>query len=210
MIDGRTVPGSTAAQIPRYGEERQMRNLKAEMFNRKAADPKNKPDEILRVLGLGPGQSVADIGCGGGYFSLRFADLVGGEGRVYAVDTREEFLQFCADTARERGLHNIVTVLATEGSLPIPEGSLDLVFIRNAYHHLENRVDYFRNLKRLLKPEGTLAIVEYRRGRFFSFHRIFGHYVPQESIVEEMVEAGYRLKGRFDFLVEQSFTLFSR
>jgi arsenite methyltransferase len=59
-----------------------VRNLKAEMFNREASDPKNKPDDILNVLELQPGQKVADIGAGGGYFSLRFAEIVGKSGRV--------------------------------------------------------------------------------------------------------------------------------
>ena len=57
-----------------------MRNIKAEMFNRKASDPKNKPDEILEVLALQKGQEIADIGAGGGYFSLRFAEVVGNDG----------------------------------------------------------------------------------------------------------------------------------
>ncbi len=62
------------------------------MFNRAASNPKNKPDEILKVLNLGQGQVVADIGAGGGYFSLRFAEIVGKKGRVFAVDTNQKFL----------------------------------------------------------------------------------------------------------------------
>ena len=61
------------------------------MFNRKASDPKNKPDEILEALELQQGQRVADIGAGGGYFSLRFAEAVGKDGRVFAVDTNPKF-----------------------------------------------------------------------------------------------------------------------
>jgi precorrin-6B methylase 2 len=68
-----------------------VRNLKAEMFNRKASDPKNKPDKILEALTLQQGQKVADIGAGGGYFSIRFAEAVGRDGRVFAVDTNPKF-----------------------------------------------------------------------------------------------------------------------
>lgn len=188
---------------------KKLKNLKAKMFNRKASDPKNKPDQILETLALQPGQNIADIGAGGGYFSLRFADAVGREGQVYAVDTNPGFLEFVRNSAMEKGLNNVKTVLATEDKLILPEKSLDFVFVRNVYHHLPNRVEYFRKLARLLKPEGKVVIIEYKRGGLFSFRRIFGHYVPREIIVEEMNEAGYQLKQSYDFLPKQSFAIFS-
>ena len=186
-----------------------IRNPKAEMFNRKASDPKNKPDEILKALGLQQRQKVADVGSGGGYFALRFAEIVEAEGRVFAVDTNPKFLEFIQDSAKEKVLTNVETVL-TEADKPIlPEKSVDLVFMRNVCHHLSNRVEYFRQLKNTLKTSGRVAIIEYRSGRGFSFHRLFGHYVAKETIIEEMKEAGYKLEKELDFLPEQSFTLFS-
>ncbi|KUO40506.1 MAG: hypothetical protein AVW06_05130 [Hadesarchaea archaeon DG-33-1] len=186
-----------------------MKNRKAKMFNKKASDPKSKPDQILETLGLQPGQNIADIGAGGGYFSIRFADAVGREGKVYAVDTNPEFLEFIRNSVKEKGLNNVETVLAAEDKIILPERSLDFIFLRNVYHHLPNRAEYFRNLKALLKPGGKIVIVEYKRGGgLFSFRRIFGHYVPREIIVEEMEEAGYRLEKGFDFLPKQSFTIF--
>jgi len=186
-----------------------MKNLKARMFNRKASNPRNKPYQIIEALALQQGQNVADIGAGGGYFSLRFADAVGREGQVYAIDTNPKFLEFIRNSAKEKGLNNVETILVTEDNLTLPERSLDLVFMRNVYHHLSNRVEYSRKLRDLLKPEGRVAIIEYRRSGIFSFRRIFGHYVPKQIIVEEMNEAGYRLKEDFNFLPEQSFTIFS-
>ncbi len=186
-----------------------MRNFNAKMFNRKASNPRNKPDQILEALALQLGQNIADIGAGGGYFSLRFADAVGIKGQVHAVDTNPKFLEFIRNSAEEEGLNNIETILSTEDDSTLPRRSLDLVFMRNVYHHLRNRVEYFRELRGVLKPEGRVAIIEYKRGGLFSFRRIFGHYVPQEIIVEEMNKAGYRLKDDFDFLPEQSFTFFS-
>jgi len=179
------------------------------MFNRKASYPKNKPDQILRTLSLQPGQNVADIGAGGGYFSLRFAEVVGREGRVYAVDTNSGFLEFIKENAKERGVDNVETILVAGEDLALPERSLDLVFMRNVCHHLTNRVEYFGKLRRFLKPEGRVAIIEYERAKPFTFRGIFGHYVPREIIIEEMKEAGYRVNRKFDFLPEQSFTIFS-
>jgi arsenite methyltransferase len=183
-------------------------NFQAKMFNRKASDPKNKPDQILKTLSLQPRQNVADIGAGGGYFSLRFAEAVGREGRVFAVDTNSGFSEFIKESAKERGLDNVETVLAAKDGLTLPE-SVDLVFMRNVCHHIPNRVEYFTKLKEILKPDGRIAIIEYKSARRFSFHGMFGHYVPRKIIVDEMIKAGYRLEEDLDFLPEQSFTIYS-
>jgi len=183
---------------------------KARMFNRKASSQKSKPNQILETLALHLGQAIADIGAGGGYFSLRFADAVGSMGRVYAVDTNPEFLKYIRNMAGEEGLSNLVTILVTQHNpLSLPEESVDLVFIRNVYHHLSNRAKYFRDLRKVLKPKGKVAIIEYKRdGGILSFRKLFGHYLPKETIVKEMTEAGYQLEEDFDFLPEQSFTVF--
>lgn len=120
-----------------------MENLKAKMFNRKASDPRNKPDQILEALELRQGQNVADIGAGGGYFCLRFAEAVGRKGKVYAVDTNLGFLEFIENNVKERGLDNVEAILVAGEDLALPEESLDLIFMRNVYHHLTNRVEYF-------------------------------------------------------------------
>jgi ubiquinone/menaquinone biosynthesis C-methylase UbiE len=179
------------------------------MFNRKASDPKNKPDQILETLELRPGQTVADIGAGGGYFSLRFAEAVERTGKVYAIDTNSKFLEFIQDHAQEKGLANLETVLATEEILALPEGSLDLIFMRNICHHLQNRAKYFRELRRLLTPHGRIAIIEYSHPRRFSLRGIFGHYVPKETLLKEMSESGYTSQKTLEFLPEQSFMIFS-
>ena len=183
-------------------------NLQARMFNKKASDPKNKPDQVLETLALQPGHNVADIGAGGGYFSLRFAEEVGREGHVFAIDTNSDSLEFIKESAKEKGLDNVETVLATEDGWTLPE-SVDLVFMRNVCHHIPNRVAYFTKLKEILNPDGRIAILEYRSARHFSFRGMFGHYIPRETIIQEMTQAGYQLEEDRDFLPEQSFTIFS-
>lgn len=186
-----------------------MRSLKAKMFNKKASDPRNKPDQILKALELRQGQNVADIGAGGGYFCLRFAEAVGIKGKVYAADTNPRFLGFIKNGAREKRLNNVKTILVVGEDLALPERGLDLVFMRNVCHHLINRVEYFRKLKRFLKPKGRVAIVEYKRAKPFTFRGMFEHYVPRETIVKEMKGAGYRLENEYNFLPDQSFAIFS-
>lgn len=85
---------------------------------------------------------------------------------------------------------------------------LTIIFMRNVCHHLANRLRYFKKLKTALKSEGRIAIIEYRKARGFSFHKMFGHYVQKEKIMKEMEEAGYQLEKDLDFLPEQSFTIF--
>ncbi|MBC8525549.1 MAG: class I SAM-dependent methyltransferase [Candidatus Cloacimonetes bacterium] len=187
-----------------------MKNLQAKMFNRKASKPKSKSDQIIEAIALKPGLNIADIGAGGGYFSLRFAEIVGEEGKVYATDTNPEFLEFIKNAAKEKGLDNIIPTLSIEDRLNLPEKSLDFIFIRNVTHHIPNRIKYFRNLKDFLKLDGKIIIIEYKKGKFFTFRGIFGHDVPKEIITREMEKAGYLLEKEFDFLPEQHFTIYSK
>jgi arsenite methyltransferase len=185
-----------------------MSELQAKMFNKKAANPKNKPGEVLSAIGLKPGQSIADFGSGGGYFSLRFAETVGEKGKVYAVDANREYLDFIRRSAETKGLHNLVLVFLSGSGLNLPDKALDFIFIRNVTHHISDRAAYFKALHKYLKPGGRVAIIEYKRGKTISFRRLFGHHVSEETIGKEMDEAGFFLDKRFDFLPEQHFSIF--
>ena len=187
-----------------------MRNSNVKMFNKKASKPKYKADQILETLALKPGQIIADIGSGWGYFTYRFAKAVGERGWVYAVDTNQEFLTFIKKQATEQGLTNIVTLLTASEHPDLPKHTFDYIFLRNVTHHLPNRINYFQRLKETLKPEGKIAIIEYDgRGGFFSFQQLHRHFIPQNILHEEMKKAGYLLQKSYDFLSEQSFTIFS-
>lgn len=180
------------------------------MFNKKASSPKSKPDEILKALSIKPGQKIADIGAGGGYFSLRFGEAVGKEGQVFSVDTNQDYLNYIQTNASKRGLNNVKLVNIYEGSQQLPDNSLDLIFFRNVYHHLEDRVKLMKEYRQKLKPGGRIVIIEYKPGgSIFSFRRLFGHNVPKKKIVAEMEAVGFRQAEEYDFLSEQSFTIFS-
>jgi ubiquinone/menaquinone biosynthesis C-methylase UbiE len=183
---------------------------KAKMFNRKAASKKSKPNEIIKKLNIQHGQTIADIGSGGGFFTFLFSQIVGQKGKIYAVDTNKDFLEFIDTQAIRLGLTNITTIQTTEQTIPLPLASIDLLFVRSVYHHLQNRPHYFSEAKKLLKPEGRIAIIEYtKQGSRLSFHRRCGHNVPPEIIIKEMNNAGYNVAASFDFLPVQSFTIFT-
>jgi len=187
-----------------------MKNFRAKRLNKKASSTKNSPDKVIESIELKPGQTIADIGSGGGYFSQRFAELVGEEGKVYAVDTDPGYLEFVKKSVKEKGLNNVIPTLATEDRLDLAKEGLDFIFMRNVTHHLEDRVGYFKNLKDFLKPDGRIIIIDYKPARSFSFHRIFGHFLPREIITQELDEAGYLLEKEFDFLPEQHFMIYSK
>ena len=185
-----------------------MSSRRAEMFNKRAANPKFKADQIIETLALKNGQTIADIGSGGGYFTYKFAKAVGENGRVYAVDTNQEFLDFIKKEEAKQGLNNIITVLTLSEYPDLPKHTFDYIFMRNMTHHLPNRVEYFKGLKEILKLDGKIVVIEYDGRGGFSFHKISGHFVPKQTLIDEMKEAGYKIYKSFDFLSEQSFTIF--
>jgi predicted methyltransferase len=171
-------------------------------------DEWQQPERVLAELDLEPGMRVADIGAGGGYFTFKLADAVGAEGLVYAVDVDTDMTSYLEERSREEGRGNVRVILGRFEDPLLPDGEIDLVFTSNTYHHLENRVDYFRGLLADLEPAGRVAILELRGTSWFS--RTFGHFTDRETIVAELTEAGYELAASHDFIDEQSFTIFRR
>lgn len=183
-------------------------SLFLKMLNKGASSVRSRPDEILEKLHIRDGQIIADIGSGGGYFTLAFARRTGRTGRVYAVDVKKKYQDFIRRQVEKEGLVNTSFVLAGEGKLNLPGAGLDLIFARNVFHHLPERSQYFAELKNYLKPGGTVAIIEHRK-KGFGFVSLFGHHTSQETIVQEMEKAGYIRTASFDFLPDQSFNLFA-
>lgn len=188
---------------------KKINTLKASMFNKKASKVKNKAKLIVETLSLVQKQNVADIGAGGGYFSLMFAELVGNGGMVYSVDVNQGFLDFIEEKATERGVTNIKAVLASKNALNLPKKRIDLIFIRNVYHHLPDRVNYFKELADYLSKDGRIVIIDYKN-HGFSFVSMFGHHTSERTIIDEMEAAGYHVDEQHDFLSEQSFLVFKR
>jgi ubiquinone/menaquinone biosynthesis C-methylase UbiE len=179
-------------------------------LNKEASSARSKPDEIIASLGIGAGDVIADIGSGGGYFTIAFAAKVGKSGRVYAVDVKPKYLEFIRRRAAREGSANVSFVLGTSSGIDLPEAGLDLVFARNVFHHLSDPSDYFRAMMRYLKPGANVAIIDHKPKGGFGFVSLFKHHTPGETIVREMERAGYSLTKSFDFLPDQTFNLFRR
>jgi arsenite methyltransferase len=180
--------------------------IRAAMLNQRA---KNQADIVLRSLKIREGDVVADIGCGGGFFTFAFLNGVGERGKVFAVDVDERMLQYIHNKAAKEGRRNLIPVLAEPDKLSLPESGCDLFFLRNVFHHLPDPGGYFRQLKKSLKPGGRVAVIDYHnQGR--GWIHLCGHrLVSGEEICNIMIEAGFRVIETFNFLPGQSFHIFA-
>ncbi len=183
-------------------------NYRVEMLNKEAKSPKNKSFEIIKNLDIKEGDIIADLGSGGGYFTFEFSNEVGVNGKVYSIDTNQKSLEYIESNANKRNIHNIKIVYTNENELFLQE-KVDIIFLRNVFHHLPEHNEYFRNIRQFLKKDGKIIIIEHKK-KGFSFVSIFGHNTPEEVIIDTMVNAGFILYKKFDFLPSQSFTIFKK
>lgn len=176
-------------------------------MNDPSRDSWQKPKEVIEKLAIKPGSRVADLGAGGGYFTWHLAGAVGLQGTVYAVEIDDTALGIIKKEIKSRGVTNVVPIHAEPGDAKLPE-PVDLVFSCDTYHHMEDRVAYFRSLGRYLKPDGHVAILDFHPHGFFS--GLLGHGTAREEVRREMESAGYRLTEAFDIIDSQLFQVFSR
>jgi arsenite methyltransferase len=179
-------------------------SLKRLMYEEPGRDKWQKTSEVVKALALAPGDHVADLGAGGGYFTYPIAEAVGKAGRVYAVDVDESLLAYVASQAEKRGLDQIVTVHAPEDGLGLDDGSVDMVFLSNVFHHLPDPTRYFQGARRVLRSGGRLTVIEVSEGGFPK-----GHSTPPAEIRAALEAAGYELVEQHAFLERQSFQVFA-
>jgi ubiquinone/menaquinone biosynthesis C-methylase UbiE len=163
---------------------------------------------ILRALELRPGSQVADVGAGTGLFTLDLARQVGADGRVFAVDIVPTFLAQIQARATRKQLHNVVTVLADARSVALPDGSIDLAFLCDVYHHLEYPESYLASLRRALKPLAKLVIIDFERVPGVTKPSVLEHVrAGRELVVSELQRAGFRLLAQKKGLLKENYFL---
>jgi ubiquinone/menaquinone biosynthesis C-methylase UbiE len=158
-----------------------------------------KRREITKALELKPGMAVADIGAGTGLFTRLFANEVGPSGKVYAVDISKDFLDYITAQARSRGQTQIVTIRGTQDSTNLPQGSVDLVFLCDVYHHLENHEKILASIHLALRPGGMLVLVEFDRVEGKSSEFVLKHIrASQNEFRGEVESAGFETVQSFE------------
>ena len=180
-------------------------------LDRPERDQDQKPAQVVDALELKPGMHVADLGAGSGYFTRRFVEAVGETGKVYVIDVEPEALKYVEESLiRMHRRFEAEFILAKPNNPKIPAESVDLIFVCDTYHHLEDRADYFRNVKTSLKPGGRIALIDfYHDARSGDLGFPKRHLVPREKVIEEMTAAGYRLSKEHRFLQKQYFLEFT-
>jgi SAM-dependent methyltransferase len=196
--------GDPVAQPDHFGRHFDNAEEWAKSFDDPARDEWQLPARVVDALQLKPGQVVADVGAGTGYFTARLAKSPAAP-KVYAVDIEPSMVDYLKQRATREGLKNVVAVQAGADRTNLPE-PVDLVLVVDTYHHIPNRVAYFTALKARLKPGARLAIVDFRKGAPSGPPEEF-RFTP-DQISAELASAGFSLQTTHDFLPRQIFLVY--
>ena len=162
------------------------------IFEEPGRDKRLQIDRVMDLLQLKPGTTIADIGAGGGWFSVRAARRVGANGRVIAEDINPKAIAYIQQRAQREHLANIVPLLGTPDDPKLTPNSLDAALMLKVYHEIAHPQLVLANLRAALKPGARFGIID-RNGNG-------GDHGLKESIVREEVEhAGFRQVARYDF-----------
>ena len=178
----------------------------ARMFEDPARDKWQKPAEVVAAMNLKHGDIVADIGAGTGYFTRRFAVAVGPEGKAMGLDIEPGMVQYMKDDAAKLGLKNYTARVVKTDDPELAPGSVDVVFLCDTYHHIDNRSEYFKHIAKSLKPGGRVIDIDFYKDSDFGPPR--EHKIAKEVVIKEMKRAGYHLISSHDMLPEQYFLEF--
>jgi predicted methyltransferase len=198
----------------RYREEREVETWE-KRFERQGREVADRKPEVLAALALEPGQTVADIGAGTGLYTLDLAKAVGPRGRVMAVDVQDYFLEHLAAEAEQAGFDNVQTVRATQKSVELAPGTVDLAFFCDAFHHVEYPKSYLATVFAALRPGGRLALIEFRRpdeqsvdpdGAWLREHI----RASPEQFRREFEAAGFVFRNEHDLFEENFFYVFEK
>ena len=155
-----------------------------------------KPGRVITALMLPEDAIVADLGSGPGVFTIPLAKELR-RGVVYAVDVEPQQLDALRQRLIEEDLHNVVPVLASFSTPHLPPDYLDLILLVDTYHHIEDRIEYFKRLRTALRPGGRIAIIEYKAGELAAGPPVEAK-LPEGLREEELQAAGFRLLRVYD------------
>lgn len=147
----------------------------------------------MDILNIHPGATVADIGAGSGWFTVRAARRVRDTGRVYAVDINPEAIQFIKERSQEEKILNVQTILGKPDDPLLPAHAIDAVLLLKTYHEVAHPVTLMNNLRAYLKPDARVGVID-RNGNGTD------HGVNSSVVIKEATEAGYRLVQQEDFV----------
>lgn len=179
----------------------------ADWLTRPDRDAEEQPDRVIRELGIKPGQTVADLGAGVGYFTWRLATAVGETGKVIAVDIQPGMLQKLQQNLAERDIHNVETVLGDEDDPRLPAGQVDLVLLVDVYHELQEPELTMERVRQSLRPGGRVVLIEYRKeDPSIPIQPL--HKMSVREVRDELEPMGFRFVELMSFLPTQHIIIF--
>ena len=178
------------------------------MLDDPARDAYQKPHEVMTALNLTPGEVVADIGAGSGYFTFRLAHRVGEAGRVYAVDVSPDMIVHLNRRVRDLQVKNVVTILSAPDDPLLADASIDRFFICDTWHHIDNHTHYLTLLKKMLKPGGQVVMIEFKKAET-PVGPPMEMRIDRADLLKEMEANGLKLAAEHTFLPHQYFLVFA-
>jgi SAM-dependent methyltransferase len=194
-VAGLPVIGAGQQPVPRPTSTPYAGDLS--IFEYPDRDKKLQIERVMDLLKIQPGKSVADIGAGSGWFTVRAARRVGAGGAsgiVYAEEINPRAIEFIADRARKEKLGNVKTVLGSFDDAKLPAASVDAVLMLKVYHEIAHPVVVLKGMLPALKTGARIGIID-RNGDGSGTD----HGIKKAVVVKEMGEAGYKLAGTYDF-----------
>lgn len=179
----------------------------ARWMDRTSREQEEQPERALDLIGVVPGATVADVGAGSGYMTIRLANRVGPSGKVYANDLQPALLQFVRDKAKRAGLVNVETVLGTDDDARLPEHAIDLALLVDVYHEFSQPRKMLQSLSRALKPDGRLVLLEYRK-EDPSIPIADTHRMSVADLRTEIEAEGFRFEKTIEGLPRQHIIIF--
>jgi cyclopropane fatty-acyl-phospholipid synthase-like methyltransferase len=165
------------------------------IFETPGRDQRLHINQVMDALAIAPGKTVADIGAGSGWFTVRAAKRVTDSGAVYAVDINPQAIDYINQRIKKEQLHNVKTILSKPDDPELPPASIDAVLLLKTYHEVANPVALLRNLRGSLRPGARVGVID-RNGNGED------HGVQKEVVIREAGQAGYRLLAEHDDLVK--------
>ena len=183
--------GAVGAQEQRKTSEPYSGDLS--IFESPGREERLQIKRVMDILGITAGKSVADIGAGSGWFTVRAAKRAGTSGMVYAVDINSEAVRYISERAGKEKLQNVKTILSKPDDPLLPRDSVDAVLLLKTYHEVAHPVELLRNLRPALRTGAKIGIID-RNGNGEN------HGVGSDVVIREAKEAGYRLTKQYDFV----------
>jgi FkbM family methyltransferase len=185
-----------------------MSHFGIEWLERAEREQEENTSLLMKNLAITPGMVVADIGAGSGYHSTLFSKAVA-NGKVYAVDVEPEMIYFLKERIKREKISNILTVLGTEKTVPLPAESIDMMFLADVYHEFSFPYEMGLSMWKALKPGGKLVLVEFRsEDNSVPIKTI--HKMSEKQSIRELKAAGFRFEKNINNLPWQHCLVFSK